>query len=241
MIPNIDSRSKNADVNSTAISLVNDFQKRDFTSDPHLQSRINHLEEYTRQMTQAIHESRPKSPLPQLDGQRDVLLRAIHYELKAKAHWPDTAIRESAVQLKKVLNRFGMETVTRSYSAESADINALLEDFRNPDLAPALDKLHDLRVLLQQLKNHQEQFEAGYLDYIKQRIEARKQPTATKWCQLIMKEINEEIVVYLNGMARAYPDKYLACARVATTIIDENNQRVRLRRKKNNHIPGVGE
>lgn len=239
MIKKVDSRSSIEDVSTTTTSIVNDFSQRDHTCDPYLTAQTNQLINYNRLLTQAIKETAAGSILFPIDSKRDGTVRVIFYENKAKLHWPDENISGAAQIVMNELDKYGLETIKMSYSSESANINALLEDFKKPEVAAAIQVLPGMQSLVDQLKIDQKEFETSYLVHVGQKIENQELLSATKLRFIIRDIINKHIVVYLNAMSQALPDEYKECADVVATIIEENNQLVRNRYNKVTETPDV--
>jgi len=229
MIPKIVQRTRNAEINTTATRIYTDLSQRDFAADPYMITQIAALHGNNEMMKQALNENSPGSILAPKDEKRDASLRVIYYEVQTKTHWPVESIKNAALTVVKVLDNYGIDTVSLSYADESANINALLEDFKKVDIAAAIQNLPGLESLITVLQNDQKDFETAYLQAVDQKLENKKLASATSLNRLLCKQINDGLVVYLNAMALAQPATYKACAEVVAVIIDENNRRVRNR------------
>ena len=236
MISKIDSRSRNADVSTTADTMYNALSPRDFTADPYLTTQIAALMGNNELMKQALNESAQTSLLAPKDEKRDVSLRVIYYEVQAKTLWPVETIKNAALTVMDVLDNYGIETVGLSYAEESANINALLEDFKKEEVASAIQELQGLDTLLNQLKKDQQDFESAYLQAVDQKLENKRLASATSLNKLLCKQINDGLVVYLNAMSLAQPATYKACAEVVAEIIDQNNRKVRNRAREKESV-----
>lgn len=229
MIPKIVQRTRNAEINTVGTLIYTDLSQRDFAADPYLTTQIAALHGNNELMTQALNESSTGSMLAPKDEKRDASLRVIYYEVQAKTLWPEQTIQYAALSVMKVLDNYGIDTVGLSYADESANINALLEDFKKDGVAAAIQLLPGLGSLIAQLQRDQEDFETTYLQAVGQKLENKRLASATSLNRLLCKQINEGLVVYLNAMTLAQPATYKACAEVIAEIIDENNRRVRNR------------
>ena len=208
MIPKINSRSQSGDVSATATSMLNDFANRDFSTDVYMTTQIGKLRGNNKLMTEALNEKVAYSILAPIDDKRDSLLRVIFHEADAKELWPDAAIGQAASVVAAELDKYGFEIIDMGYATESANINALLQDLKKPEVRAAIAKLRDLKYLIGKLEAAQEEFEAAYLQFVGVKIEKGKLKSATKLRNVLRDQINNELIVYLNGMAMSKPDTY---------------------------------
>lgn len=229
---NIHSKSKASDLSATTTSMLIDFSKRNFAFDPYLTSQITKLTSNNKLVTEAIKEKDVQSELGAFDERRDEALRVIFLEVKAKEHWHDKSISDAAVRLGEELDKYGFETIKLAYADESASINALLLDLKEPDVVVAISKLPGFDGLISRLHESQEEFESAFIQFVSKKIEKRKILSATRLSKLICKQVNEEIMVYLSGIALAKPELYKECLDVLEKIIEINNSKVRNRLKK---------
>ena len=130
MIPDIISSSKVGDVNTLAKSILNDFANRDFSTDPFMTLQIEKLSSNNALMTEALNEKAAQSALAAVDEKRDDILRVIFHEIDAKKLWPDAPISQAASVVAEELDKYGFETINLAYAAESANINAMLQDLK---------------------------------------------------------------------------------------------------------------
>ncbi len=72
-----------------------------------------------------------------------------------------------------------------------------------------------------------------------QKIVKEKLLSATKLRFIILTQINDEIVMYLNGVVLSSPEVYKDCAEVVAKVIETNNSKVRNRGKKHNEEPST--
>lgn len=232
MISKVLLHTRNAEVNTTATRLLNALSNYDFSADPYLTAQIAALNGNNELMKQALNESTARSLLAPLDEKRDTSFRAIYYEVQAKTLWPDATVKGAASIIMTELERYGLETTGLSYGEESATINALLEDFKKPQVADALEKIPGLNTLILQLEKDQNDFATAFLKTMGDKADAKQVASATSLRKTLVKLINDGLVVYLNAMAIAQPATYKACASLIAEIIEENNRKVRNRRKE---------
>ena len=232
MIPKINSRSQVGDISAVATIILSDFAKRSFPADPYMILQIGKLTDNNEQMTAALNEKETNSILAPIDEKRDNLLRVIFHEVNTKEMWPEAAISNAATVIADELDKYGFEIIDLAYATESANINALLQDLKKPEVKKAIASLPGLGDLIIQFEAAQQEFETAFLQLVDLKIEKGKLSSATKLRAIIRTQINNEVVVYLNAMAQAKPNKYKECADVIGMIIDNNNSKVRNRMKK---------
>ncbi len=229
MIPTIITSSQVGDVNTLAKSILNDFDNRDFSTDPYMTLQIEKLSSNNALMTEALNEKAAQSALAEVDEKRDNILRVIFHEINAKELWPDDSISQAASVVAEELDKYGFETISLAYSAESANINALLQDLKKTDVVIAIASLPDFGYLVNQLVDAQQEFETAFLQYVSMEIDKEKLLSATKLGFIIRTQINKEIVMYLKGIVLSKPEVYKKCAEVVAKVIDTNNSKVRNR------------
>lgn len=232
MIPIISTRSRVGDVSTVSTSMLNDFSGRDFSTDPFMKFQVKKFSDTNKLLTEALNEKSSISALAPIDEKRDGMLRVIFHEVNTKELWPEAGISEAATLVANELDKYGFETIEMAYATESANINALLQDLKKPEVKAAINKLPGLADLVKKLNNAQDEFEAAYLQVVGKKIDQKKMLSASRLRRLIRDQINNELIVYLNAMALSLPDQYKVCADVVETIIESNNSKVRNRNKK---------
>lgn len=239
MIPKINTRSRASEINATATSMVNDLSKRDFSADSYMTLQIGKLTNYNDQITEALKEKAAHSVLGPIDENRDNLLRVIFHEVDAKELWPNATISEAASLVAAELDKYGFEIINLGYAIESANINALLQDLKKPEVTAAIAILPGLNDLIPLLDAAQQEFETAFLQFVDLEIEKEKWISASKLRTIICTQINKEFIVYLNGMALSKADPYKDCAEVIKVLIENNNSKVRNRAKKPGEKPST--
>jgi hypothetical protein len=232
MISNINSRSRATDTSATATSMLKDLSKRDFSDDPYMTFQIGKLTGNNILMTEALKEKAAYSILGPIDEKRDDLMRVIFHEVDAKELWPVATISAAGSVVAAELDKYGFEIINLAYAVESANINALLQDLKKPEVTAAISILPGLNDLIQLLEAAQQEFETAFLQFVDLKIEKEKWISASKLRTIICSQLNEEFIVYLNGMVLSKPDQYKACADVVGMLIANNNSKVQNRLKK---------
>lgn len=221
-----------SEVNTTAAAIIRELGKGDFSSDAHLMNEIAMLAENNNLLTKAIKEKKLQSVLGPLDELRDDSLRVIFREIHAKVIWRDPQIKAAGLRIDKELAKYGHKTINLAYADESASINALLEDFKKPDVVEAIQKLPGMNVLINWLATDQKEFEKAFDELVDLQLANKKTLSATRLSKLILVHINEEILVYLRGVAKSKPEIYKAHLEKIEEFIEINNKKVKERLAK---------
>jgi hypothetical protein len=237
MILKINSKSRTSDMSATATSILIDFSNRDFSNDPFMTALVGKLTGNNALMTEALKEKAAHSILGPIDEKRDNLLRAIFHEVIAKELWPNETVSNAAARVAVELDKYGFETIDLAYAAESANINALVQDLEKPEVVDAISNLPGFSELVVQLKAAHQEFETAFLQFVGLKIEKGKLLSATKLGKVMRFQINKELVVYLNAMALSMPEQYKECTEVIAVIIETNNTKVRNRLNKPDEEP----
>jgi len=232
MIPTVHARSIIADVSSVTTTLLNALARHDLTEDVYLTSLIARLINNNTKLTQANKEVSTQSLLAPIDKKRGEYFQAIFYEVKAKRRWPDDSVRAAAEQVYKVIEKYGLRTINKSYAEEGASINALLYDLEEEENKAAVTSLNGFAGLLNQLEMAQKEFEAAYLLEVEQKVDADKNRSGTELSLELRSQLNKELVTYVNTMAQVRPLEYQRVAEELAIIIEDSNRRVRSRLKK---------
>lgn len=216
-------------MSTTATSMLNDFEKRNFPDDPYFNMLIGDLTSNNDLLTNAIKEKAAHSILAPIDDKRDNNFQVIFYEVEAKVRWSDVVIKTAAKVVQIELDKYGLETINLAYAVESAYINAMLKDLDKADVKDAVAVLPGLGNLILELSASQNEFEEAFLKLVDLEIDKDKLLSASKLRKLIRLQVNNELIGYLNSMALSKPEIYKDCATVIEKVIENNNQKVRNR------------
>ena len=177
------------------------------------------------------------SELKEKDDARDLDVRAIFYEVKAKCMRRPDINQEKALQIKEVLDRYGMKITEDSYTIESAGVRAMLSDLKAPELEDCVASIVDLKILLDNAEESMAEFDVSASKLIEDKNERENAKPASAVARELKDIVNNELLVYLAAMAKANPTKYKPYADVVNTLITDSNNKVRdrlaaLKRKK---------
>jgi len=229
----IHSRSYVEDISTLATAIIEVLKRLDFSSDVFMTMQLAKLEESNNNLTEAIDEDIEKSELSNKDMERDNAFRTLYYEARTKKMWHDDNIANAASIVMDVIEKYGMETIRLAYPIESAKINALLTDFNKAEIKTAIAQLPGFSSLIEQLHAQQQNFEVGHSSELDIKIEESKILSASRLKSLVRNQINSELMLYLNAMAKAQPEVFMVPNDKINALIEENNSRVRNRLKRN--------
>ncbi len=198
-------------------------------NDPHLSGLLSEIKAGNETLLSSIKQDRAESHLEELDHQRDDVYRSLLYLTKGYVHHPDTQIRESAEHVDEVINKYGFELISASYSAESALLDSFLKDMARPELAPAIELLPGIKDLRENLGDKQNDFKSAERDWLNARAKEQSSVNATKAKKDLLKIVNDKLIVYLRGMLRVQPDQYASLVSTINLLIETNNGIVKRR------------
>lgn len=108
-------------------------------------------------------------------------------KLKSAAHW------QAAEDLYQVFKRYGLDLERMSYSAQSAQMEKLIEDLDAPDHSQKITDL-SLQVAFADMKTKYETFETLFAEQAEANADLRNMPSATS----IRKNLEKNLKSYLN-------------------------------------------
>lgn len=232
MIDNLKSTSRVTEVDAVSMRMLGAYQTTSLSSDPHLSTMFTELESLSAALTAAINRSKAESDLEEKDEARDTQIRALYYLVMGFLHHPDAAIQQAAQTVDKVFEKYGVSITGESYATESSLIASLLNDLSKQKAQDAIALLPGCADVITALQAAQQAFEAARITYEQEKAQESTQASATKQKPELVALINDKIVVYLRAMEVVDEETYGAFARTIATIIAENNEVVKKRRKK---------
>ncbi|MGD8782536.1 MAG: DUF6261 family protein [Ignavibacteria bacterium] len=226
------------ETNGAANRIIIKFDEGDWSSDTHLTGIFTQLKNTKEALTTAINRSKAQSNLDEKDEIRDTKVRGIYYLLQGYLHYPDEEIKEAAVNVEEVFDKYGVKIVKDSYVTESSLINSMLEDLSTAEMQTEIAKLPGLANLITELTTAQQEFETVRVGFESEQAEEGTEENATKLKQEAALIINEQLIVYLRAMLQVDEETYGTFARAVGQIIDDTNEEVKKRRKKEEAVPG---
>lgn len=232
MIENLIGKSRITEVADTAALLVQVYENGSLKDDTHLAATMVELATSNNQLLDVVNRDKAESELAALDEVCDDKIQAFHYLLQGALYHPATAVKAAAQQLDDVFENYGVKMVRESYGSQSALVKAMLRDFSEPALAPALAAVSGSGELLTELQTAHNQFEQARIAYENSKAQEGHFQNATQLKKPVVELVNNKLVLYLNAMIQVDEPRYGELARRVAQVIADNNQRVNRRRKK---------
>lgn len=182
-------------------------KKHPISEDAYFALTFAKLSEKSDELIGKINAGWLKSELKEKDELRDLDIRAIFTEVKAKCMRRPSASQEKALKVMEVLDRYGMQITDDNYTNESANNRAMLSDLSAPEMAKYIRSISDLN----QLIANAEQSQANFDDSASKLIEDKNERENTKSATIVARELrdifNDELATYLSAMTQANPEK----------------------------------
>ncbi len=223
--------SRITEVNDVSTRMSGTFDESGIT-DPYLVSTFTELKARNVKLTLAINRSKAENNLETNDEIRDDTIRALFYMLLSFSHQTNKEMREAALVLLKVFNKYGMDLINESYSTESSLISSMLLDFGKPEYKAAIGALAGCSDLMESLAIAQHNFEESRIAYETEKTMLGMEDNATVLKKEVLEIINNKIVVYLRAMLQANPETFVVFTNIIAEIIASNNEQVKKRKKK---------
>ncbi|WP_346861204.1 DUF6261 family protein [uncultured Draconibacterium sp.] len=231
MIEKIIFNSRTTEINAVSMRMIGGYKNTTLSSDVHLSSMFTDLESESALLTSSINRSKAESELDEKDSLRDQQVRALFYLVKGYLHHPQADVKSAAETVEKVLDRYGLNITGESYSIESSLLVSMLDDLSKQKLQDAIALLPGCAEVKTALQTAQTDFETTRIAYEEEKAHEGTEQNATTIKKAVVGIINERIVVYMRAMELVEEPTYGDLARTIATIIAENNEVVKKRRK----------
>jgi hypothetical protein len=199
-------------------------------NDVHLLALKELIQPLNNQLLTSINKDIAESDLDNHDAGRDGVYRSLLYLAKGYLHHPDAKIREAAMGVDTVIDKYGFDLVNEAYGAQSALTESFLEDMAKPEVASKVELLPGLKDLAIQLDNEQTKFKTAEAAWNNARSEGQLSKSATSVKRELLKAVNEKMVVYLRAMIQLNPEQYTNICSKTAILIDSANSIVKRRR-----------
>jgi len=233
MIEKIIVNSRTTEIHGTTRLLINAFQQSGLTRDLTLSQLFTAINDKNTLLGDAIDRSKAQSILADKDDFRDAADRAVGYLIKGYTYHPDETIRNAALVVEAVFNKYGFSVIDESYVTESSHLVSMLGDFAAPKVQAAIALLSGVPENIASLQAAQTDFENTQTQYAEELAEENNQLNATTLKKEVATLINDDLVVFLRSAERFQAETYGAFAATVAKIIADNNDAVHKRRGKN--------
>jgi hypothetical protein len=235
LIKKITPSSRNGDMSLFLTLILKAFEKNDWIADLYLTSLIKSASATNKLMLEAMDRLVIYSQMADKDHARDMAIRDLFKLVEGYTHIPIAEIQDAAHVVKNELTPYGLGIVNKDNAEESAELETLLNALRKPDIAAAATLLQGVPETITLVVTTEQDFENLMLQQAEDDGESVKNDlaTASKLKREAVKEINNNMVGYLNAMAKVNPTTYADIAHTIAELIDTNNELVKRRRKTN--------
>ena len=232
MISKLIPQSRTTEVNTAADNMLMAYQKQTWENDTHLVKIFTELETGSNQLTTAINRSKAESNLNKKDVARDEKIKALNYLLLGSIHHPDANVKAAGERLSAVFAKYGLRMTHTSYATQSSLVESLLQDLSNPILQADIATVSGCTEVISGIQTAQNDFKSAHFAWEEKKALEGLTPCATDVKKDVLTIINDKIVVYLNAMQQANEALYGELAQTVSQIINDTNEAVKKRSKK---------
>ncbi|MDM8159712.1 DUF6261 family protein [Labilibaculum sp. K2S] len=233
LIKKISTSSRNGDTSALLSLVLKAFDKNDWSSDTFLNPIIERTSATNTKLIEALKRLKVYSQMAEKDDVRDSSIKALFKLVEGYVHIPIATMQEAALVVENVLQQYGLSIQNEDYAEESADIDSLLNDLSKPDVVAAIAKLQGVPETIDALSTAQKDFENLALQQAEGESVKKDLASASQLKKEGIIEINDNLVGYMNTMAKVKPATYEATAKTIAELIDKNNELVKRRHKTN--------
>ena len=233
LIKKISTSSRNGDVSALLTLILKAFAKIDWSTDTYLSSIIKKISATNTLFIEALKRLTVYSQMAEKDLVRDTVIRDLFKLVEGYIYIPIAEIKEAALVVYNILEQYGLSIKNEDYAEESANIESLLNDLNKPDVVLAIAKLQGVPEIITAASAAQNDFENLALQQAEGESVKNDLVSASQLKKGSIADINNNLVGYMNTMAKVNPDTYEATAKTIAELIDKNNDLVKRRRKTN--------
>ncbi|MDE5422054.1 DUF6261 family protein [Ancylomarina sp. DW003] len=158
-------------------------------------------------------------------------IRALFKLVEGYTYIPIAEMKEAALVVNSILEQYGLSIQHDDYAEESASIESLLNDLSQADIVIAIAKLQGVPDVVTALNVAQEDFKNLALQQAEGESVKEDLASASSLKKESIEAINDNLVGYMNTMAKVKPATYEGTAKTIAKLIDKNNELVKRRRK----------
>lgn len=221
------SRAKCSEVETVGSNIREIWENRGVKTDSYLSVHMGKADELTSMLVVKLNEVKGDTAANEDDLMRDMDNRALFYCIKAKTYVRSEDIRDSAIVLKDILDRYGLDIVHRSLNDQTTLTRAMISDFRSDEIKGHVDNIPEVSALVDNLEETNNMVSSRMLEV----IDIKEANVNEKPASVLSKElkdiINKVIMPYLSAMAGANPELYESFNNDITAVIKDMNNKVR--------------
>ena len=232
-IKKISSISRNGETSTLVDLILKAFDNNDWSADTYLTPIILRTRPNNTQLVEALKRLKAYSQMAEKDDERDEAIRPLFKLVEGYIYMPIDEIQEAATFVNTILKNYSLSLVKEDYAEESADIKSLLNDLSKPDALLAIAKLQGVAQTITTIDTAQKGFDTLAFQQAEDESVKKDLASASQLKKGLIVDINDNLVGYMNTMAKVKPAVYEATAKTIAELIDKNNDWVKRRRKTN--------
>ncbi len=233
LIKKISTISRNGDISTLLTLILKAFAKIDWSADTYLSPIIKKTSATNTLLIEALKRLKVYSQMAEKDDVRDMSIKALFKLVEGYIYIPIAELKEAALVVYNVLEQYGLSIQSEDYTEESANIESLLNDLNKPNILLAIAKLQGVSEILTAVSAAQNDFENLVLQQAEGESVKNDLASASQLKKESIADINNNLMGYMNTMAKVNPDTYEATAKTIAELIEKNNDLVKRRRKTN--------
>ena len=233
LIKKISSTSRNGDTSTLVDLVLKAFDNNDWSTDTYLTPIILRTRPKNTQMVEALKRLKAYSQMAEKDDERDEAIRSLFKLVEGYVHIPIEEMSQAATFVNTILKNYSLSIVKEDYAEESADTKSLLNDLSKPDALLAIAKLQGVAQTITSVDMAQKGFDNLALQQAEGESVKKDLASASQLKKELIIDINNNLLGYMNTMAKVNPATYEATAKTIAELIDNNNELVKRRRKTN--------
>ncbi|WP_282015874.1 DUF6261 family protein [Marinifilum flexuosum] len=229
-------------------TLCNDMNRIKLNSvleeDTYFMGKLSAIKELTEKLIDKTNEEWRTKRVRKFDNIRNTDLRAIFYLVEAYSYRREDDKKQSALKLKEILDRFGLQIIKKSYIDKSSSTRALLVQLKSEKLKNDRNQIADLDQLISNLEQSQQDYYNALSLQMEDDLKRKNSKPAHILSMKLRKLINEEFAPYIHAMKLADKEAYVYYSKKLSSIIESYNTEVRnhqnyLKRKKQSHLTSI--
>jgi hypothetical protein len=233
LIKKIRTISRNGDTSILLDLILKAFDKNDWSEDTYVTPIIARTRANNTQLIEALKRLKAYSQMAEKDDVRDMAIRALFKLVEGYIYIPIAEMKEAALFVNTILKNYSLGILNEDYAEESADTKSLLNDLSKPDVLLAIAKLQGVAQTITTVDTAQKDFDNLALQQAEGESVKKDLASASQLKKELIVDINNNLVGYMNTMAKVKPAVYEATAKTIAELIDKNNELVKRRRKAN--------
>lgn len=221
-----------SEVNGLVQQLIDEYKKSDYSADSYLTMVYKQLSEQNTQLGIAIKRDSIESELAELDDVTDSVFTLLHGLVKGYTYHPDEAISGPAIQLFKMIDKYGLEVKSKGYREEYPLLSSMITDSKTEPYAACITALTGCDVRFSQLETAVDNFNAKQHAYYGARDDRQELETASVIKKRLINLLHDDVAPYLYTMQKVNAALYGRLAQFTANRIAESNALVRNRSSK---------